>query len=155
MEQWKDIPGYEGFYQVSDLGNVRSVDHYVNSKCGSTALKRGRIISQKKNIYGYMEVHLSKCGKSSSMKVHRLVTSAFIPNPDNLPYVNHKNEVKTDNRVDNLEWCDSSYNTNYGTGKSRTIQTKIERGLVDPELIGLPEKERKRLWWIKYKKVTI
>lgn len=117
-------------------------------------MKRGKVISQKKNIYGYMEVHLSKGGRSSSMKVHRLVTMAFIPNPDNLPYVNHKNEVKTDNRVSNLEWCDSRYNTNYGTGRIRTIQTKIERGLVDPELVGLPESERKRLWWIKNRKVT-
>ena len=154
MEEWKDIPGYEGFYQVSNLGVVRSVDHFVNSKNGSTALKKGKVIAQKKNIYGYMEVHLSRLGKCSSVRVHRLVASAFIPNPEGLPYVNHKDEVKSNNVVTNLEWCDGRYNTNYGTGISRAMQTKIERGEVDPELIGLPEKERKRLWWIKYKKVT-
>ena len=107
-EQWKPIEGYGGKYEVSDLGRVRQGEKSVN---------------QYKDGKGYLRVTLYKDGKERNVKVHRIVSLAFIPNPDNLPMVNHKDEVKTNNRVDNLEWCTSLYNTNYGTGKYRAAKT--------------------------------
>lgn len=102
-EVWKDIDGYEG-YQVSNLGNVKS----LNYKCTG----KERILSPGiKN--GYLYVGLCKDGKRKDYYIHRLVAEAFIPNPFKLPCVNHKNEDKTDNRVENLEWCTYSYNNTY------------------------------------------
>lgn len=115
-EIWKDIVGFEGHYQVSNLGNVRSLN-WENTK-------RIKLLSQniiKTSGYKYVGFHV-KPSKTKHPLVHRLVAEAFIPNPDNLPQVNHKNEIKTDNRVDNLEWCTRKYNINYGTGhKKATI----------------------------------
>ena len=101
-EIWKDVPGYSGLYQVSNLGRVMS---YRNQYGHGP-----RIIHGEKTKSGYIQVKLNK----ERFKVHRLVAMAFIPNPDGLPQINHKNEIKTDNRPDNLEWCDSKYNNNYG-----------------------------------------
>ena len=106
MEIWKDIEGYEGLYQVSNMGRVKSL------KFG-----KERILNPSKNRY--VIVTLSKDNKTNYFQVHRLVAKAFIPNPHNLPQVNHRNEDKTDNRVDNLEWCSAKYNSNYGTRNKR------------------------------------
>lgn len=108
-EQWKPIEGYGGKYEVSDLGRVRQGEKSVN---------------QYKDGKGYLRVSLYKDGAERNVKVHRLVALAFIPNPDNLPMVNHKDEVKTNNRVENLEWCDNKYNCNYGTIKERLDATR-------------------------------
>ena len=121
-EVWKAIPGYEGKYEVSNLGRVRSVDHVVKAK-GQTGKEhsrhyKGRIRRPSDNGYGYLNVDLS--GKR--VLLHCLVAKVFIPNPDNLPEVNHKDENKHNNRVDNLEWCTRRYNANYGTGKVRCGQ---------------------------------
>lgn len=112
-EVWKDIKGYEGLYQVSDLGRVRSL------KFGKERLLVGR-----KNTYGYLQVKLCKDGKMKSCLVHRLVAQAFIPNPNGLQEVNHKDECKTNNVVTNLEWCEHKYNMNYGTGHERSAKAK-------------------------------
>lgn len=111
MEHWKDIKGYEGRYQVSDLGRVKS---FCNGK--------ERIIVGYKNTDGYMIVGLCKDGKRKICLVHRIVAHAFIPNPDELPEVNHKDECKTNNIVSNLEWCDCKYNHNYGTHNERVAK---------------------------------
>ena len=111
-EIWKDIEGYEGKYQVSNLGRVRSLNYH---RMGITKLLKAR-----KDKDGYNMAFLVRSGYNRPVGVHRLVAQAFIPNPNNYPCVNHKNEVKDDNRVENLEWCTVRYNTLYGTGVQRT-----------------------------------
>ena len=128
-EIWKDIEGYEGRYQVSNLGRVRSLS------LGKIAKFRreheGRVLKPYLTRYGYYLVDLYyDTKKKRHYLVHRLVAQAFIPNPDNLPQINHKNEQKTDNRVENLEWCDNDYNIHYGTGIARrsiSQQKQIEQ----------------------------
>lgn len=122
-EVWKDIKGYEGIYQVSNLGRVKRIGVYKNQfkEWGSN-----RILKYATDKEGYLQVALSSNGKSHTFKVHRLVSIAFIPNPKNLPQINHKNEIKSDNRVDNLEWCSPSYNVNYGTRNEKQFK-KIEQ----------------------------
>lgn len=117
MEIWKDIPGYEGLYQVSNYGNGRSLDRQVEMKtrCGGTftRLFKGKEIVKSKYPNGYLFFSVHKNGILKQILVHRAVAKAFIPNPDNLPEVNHKDECKTNNVVENLEWCDKKYNSTY------------------------------------------
>lgn len=108
VEEWKDVVGYEGLYKVSNLGRVKSL-----KKNGVAHDKLLRAFDLRG--LGYMSVRLSKDNKGKTHKVHRLVAQAFIQNPNNLPQVNHKDENKSNNFVYNLEWCDNSYNINYGT----------------------------------------
>lgn len=105
-EIWKDIEGYNGLYQVSNCGNVRSLDY---GKTGEV-----RVLKTITNNSGYVQVGLHKEGNIKLCTIHRLVAQAFIPNPDNLPIVNHKDYVKTNNVSSNLEWCSYEYNNNYG-----------------------------------------
>ena len=123
MEEWKSIPGYEGLYEVSNLGRVRSVERCdrFNRKIVSKILKPNY-------VSGYLRVGMYKNKTFKYYLIHRLVAQAFLPNPDNLPEVNHKDEDKSNNKVNNLEWCDRSYNMNYGTVQQRRIQTNINNG---------------------------
>ena len=130
MEEWKNIIGYEGLYEVSNKGNVRNV-------------RRNTLLKLSKNNYGYINVYLYKNGIRTGFRVHRLVALTFIPNPDNLPQVNHKDEDKNNNSVDNLEWCDHKYNVNYGHRTENSLNTRVKNGYADPDFIGfgLNEKE--------------
>ena len=112
-EIWKYKKDYEGHYQVSNCGRVKSI------KFG-----KEKILKQRKDKRGYYSVVLSKNGIVKKYSVHRLVAEAFIDNTDNLPYVNHKDEDKTNNNVNNLEWCDAKYNINYGTCIERRSKKK-------------------------------
>lgn len=108
-EKWKDVVGYEGLYKVSNLGNV-----YTN-------YYKRLLTKHEKN--GYYYVYLSSNGKQSFKFIHRLVAQAFIPNPNNLPCINHKDENRTNNTVENLEWCNHLYNNNYGKHLERVSES--------------------------------
>jgi len=123
-EEWKPIEGYEGLYEVSNLGRVRSLPREVKGHKGTPYLRPGCILKNHIDYKGYEYVVLTVNAKGIQKKVHRLVAMAFIPNPDNLPMVNHKDECKANNHVDNLEWCTALYNSNYGTGKSKCAWNK-------------------------------
>ena len=122
IEIWKDYKDYEGLYQASNLGRLRSLDRWVKSKSGSVRFCKGRILKPCTTKDGYLLVNLCKNGKIKSFLVHRLVAEVFIDNPDNLPQVNHKDENKLNNNAENLEWCSSSYNINFGTRNEKVAE---------------------------------
>lgn len=122
MEIWKDIKWYKGLYQISNMGRVKSLERNVVRGRGGLYKIEEKILKSDKNRDGYLFVHLCKNGKRKHHLIHRLVAQAFIPNPHNLQQVNHRDENKTNNRVENLEWCDAKYNMNYGTSIERIIK---------------------------------
>lgn len=130
-EIWKDIKGYEGKYQISSIGRIKSLGRWVKHK--GWRFEEERMLNQYMSQTGYFYVALSKDSIQKKYKVHRLVAEAFLENPDNLPVINHKNEVKTDNRVENLEFCSVKYNTNYGSGRAKMI-LKIKKPVVQLDL---------------------
>ena len=114
-EIWKDIAGYEGKYQVSNLGRVKS-------------LWKNKLMCPRANKLGYYQIYLYSDSKTRKMySVHRLVATAFIDNSDNLPLVNHKDENPSNNCVENLEWCTNKYNVCYGNAISKAIETRSLR----------------------------
>ena len=116
-EIWKDIEGYEGLYQVSNWGRVKSLS---NSKA-----RNEKILVPRKNK-AYFRIRLTKYGKYKDVFVHTLVASAFIPNPHSYVVINHRDENGLNNKVDNLEWCTQKYNLNYGTAKQRISKRLLE-----------------------------
>ena len=147
-EIWKPVKGFEGYYEVSDLGRVRSIDRVVvDTVRNCERLLKGKILIQRDNGNGYKGVQFCKEHKLCNKYVHRLVAEAFIPNKDNLPQVNHKDEDKSNNRVDNLEWCSQLYNNIYGSRMERQVNTRKLKN-EHPELFKTEEKvkvERKKL----------
>ena len=123
VEIWKDVKDYEGLYQVSNWGRVKSF------KFG-----KERILKQFTNNDGYLQVHLCKNGKLKTFLVHRLVAEAFLDNPNNLPQVNHKDENPQNNNVENLEFCSAKYNTNFGTRNKRISDKNTNGKLSKPVL---------------------
>lgn len=134
-ELWKDIPNYEGLYQVSNLGRVKSFRKSTKYHCKNEYILKPNIAS-----HGYAEVTFYKNTIRHKFLIHRLVASAFVPNPDNLPQINHKDENRTNNTADNLEWCTAEYNNAYGTARIRSIDTKsipIEQVTFDGKIIAV------------------
>lgn len=116
-ETWKPINGYEGNYEVSNFGNVRTL-----RRQGS----HGGLLKQQLTRKGYLAVSLCRNNHYKRLAVHRLVAITFISNPMNYPCVNHKDENKLNNCVDNLEWCTYQYNNSYGTCRQRTSESKYK-----------------------------
>lgn len=123
-EVWKNVQGYEGFYQVSNLGRVRSLDRTIIDSIGRNRLYKGKLLKPIIDSHGYFEVRLCKGTNRKPPHIHRLVAQAFLPNPKKLPCINHIDENKQNNAVSNLEWCSYKYNNNYGTRTDRAIQTR-------------------------------
>lgn len=132
-EIWKDIEGYEGLYQVSNLGRVKSLPRKVVGLNNVIQNFKGKILKQHKDKKGYLRVALSKNNKIKLKQVHRLVAEAFIPNPENKPTVNHKFGIKSDNRVSQLEW--NSYR--------EQIKNAINIGLIDYSKLNYKEINKK------------
>ena len=150
MEEWKSIPGYEGLYEVSSYGRVKSLEKSYVKKNGIMDHKPEIILSPKNNGTGYFIVCLYKNKTHKYYLIHRLVALTFLPNPNNLPCVNHKDEDKTNNRVDNLEWCDQKYNVNYGMSQEKRKCTKIKLGQwygLDKEDNKLRLREYSKKWY--------
>ncbi|KAB1963541.1 NUMOD4 domain-containing protein [Lacticaseibacillus paracasei] len=119
-EIWKDIEGFEGLYQVSNMGRVRSVDR----KDSQGHFWKGKVLIGWPSGSGYLQAALWRDGHGKNKLIHRLVAEAFISNPHSLPQVNHKDENKTNNRVDNLEYCSAHYNIVYGTRNERMAKAE-------------------------------
>lgn len=138
-EIWENIKGFEGVYQVSNLGNIKSLDRIVEKKIGGKKVYqhlKGNILRQKENHQNhYLYVELCKNGIQKTFSVHRLVAKTFLPNQKNLPFINHKDENRHNNNVNNLEWCTAKYNHDYGTRTLREALTK-SKPVVQMDLEG-------------------
>lgn len=136
-EVWKDIQGYEGLYQVSDLGRVKSLERIV--KRNNQMLKiNGKILTPKTQKNGYKSVYLCKNATKTKAYIHRLVAKEFLANPYELDVVNHRDENPANNQLKNLEWCSHKYNMNYGTQIERRkakVSKKVNQYDQDMNLI--------------------
>lgn len=139
-EIWKDIEGYEGLYQVSNFGNVKSLNRTLKDKNGRLKRYKGKKITGHANSNGYLRVPLS--GKNYF--IHRLVAKAFIENPDNLDVVNHKDFNPKNNLVDNLEWCTFDYNMKYSYANGRFDHLKEIRSANGKKVISIAVNSRKK-----------
>ena len=138
-EIWRPVKGYEGYYEVSDLARVRSLDRWVasnNKNLPDMVFIPGKIMSQHLHKSGYFYIRLQKDGDRRAFKVHRLVAEAFVPNPDNLPQVNHKDENKQNNLPSNLEWCTQHYNMTYGGRLERLSDINSKKPIEQLTLDG-------------------
>lgn len=161
MEEWKSIPGYEDLYEVSSYGRVKSLEISYIRRNGIMDHKPEIILTPKNNGTGYFTVCLYKNKTHKYYLIHRLVAIAFLPNPDNLPCVNHKDEDKTNNNVNNLEWCSHRYNSNYNGVLKKRSQRMKENGIYEkialklrkyPDTVGLDIKERQKIYQREYRK---
>ena len=126
-EVWRDVKGYEGLYQVSDQGHVKSLERTFIDKIGRERYVKECILKPVIDRYGYLLVSLYAGGKQKMLRVHRLVCEAFHENHDDKPYVNHINENKADNRALNLEWCTAKENCNHGTRNERSAKKRSKQ----------------------------
>ena len=139
-EVWRDINEYEGYYQVSNMGRVKSLERKIPHWRGGERIQKERILKPITDHYGYQVVNLYAGGKPKKHKVHRLVCQSFHDNPDNKSQVNHLNENKTDNRACNLEWSTAKENNNHGTRTERSakaLSKPVAQYTRDGELIKI------------------
>lgn len=142
-EIWKDVVGYEGLYEVSNKGRIRSLYRKLRN---SILTKRSKPYypHQAKRHSGHLSIWLYKDGKGKNWLVHRIVALAFIPNPDNLPFINHRDEIPYHNNVENIEWCTAAYNNNYGTVKERMSEALLNRKDLSIKVVRIsPDGTRK------------
>lgn len=139
-EVWKDIVGYEGIYQVSNHGRVKALPKTIEYSDGKVIPYDEIIMRSIIEKEGYKVVNLTNNGVQRQFRVHRLVAKAFIPNPNNYPQVNHRDEIKSNNNVENLEWCTHKYNQNYGTSIERSSKNR-SRSVMKMTLDGEDLKE--------------
>ena len=123
IEEWRDVVGYEGLYQVSNTGLVKSVTRIIKHKLLGKKTVNERILKPFTNELGYSHVRLSRGNTQKHKLIHRLVGESFISNPDNLPCINHKDENPRNNNIENLEWCTVQYNNTYGKHAERIKNT--------------------------------
>lgn len=134
-EIWKDIPEYNGRYQASTLGRIRSTDKTVLKSNGNTEFYKGKILKPFTGTGGYLYVRVAKKANDfHPKKVHGLIALTFIPNPNNYPIINHKDETRTNNCVDNLEWCTHKYNVNYGHCIEKSAKARINSPNLSKEI---------------------
>ncbi len=131
MEVWKDIPNFEGMYQVSNYGNIKSLARYISNGKGKRYIDE-KILTPIDNGYGYKCIGLRNKQKKTVKYIHRLVAEMFIPNPKGYKQINHKDENKSNNKATNLEWCDSQYNIDYS--RSRDV---IQIDMNTKEIVGI------------------
>ena len=147
-EEWRDIKGFEGYYQVSNLGRVKSLDRHVFAGIGANHKLQhihGKILSQSHDHKNYKRVILCIDGGIKLRLVHRLVAEAFIPNPNNYPIINHKDKNPSNNCMDNLEWCTYKYNNEYD-GRIEKCRHKISQTLKGRKSTNvLTDEQRKHI----------
>lgn len=139
---YKAIKGYEGVYEINELGQVRSVDRTVEYKDGSARKRKGKELKPSTNKYGYAAVILSKNGISKTWIVHRLVAEAFLLNPNNLPEVHHKNHDRKDNRMENLKWVTRSEQMDEHLRAAKGTSLRVVGHGIDKIFISAREVER-------------
>lgn len=134
-EIWKPVVGYEGLYEVSNLGRVKALERVVKFGLVSRYTRPEHLIKGFLRQDGYIAIGLSRDGGTIHFPAHRLVAMAFIPNPNNYPIINHKNEIRNDNRVENLEWCTQSYNLAYNGNRAKKGRARM-RPIIQMDLEG-------------------
>lgn len=146
MEIFKPVLGYAGIYEISNMGRVKSLSREIERKDGNTRTTKEKIIVPFNTKCGYHQIVLTnKDGVKKKHYIHRLVANSFLPNLNNLPIVNHKNENKKDNRVSNLEWCTAYYNTRYGKMQDKLVKIRVldSKGDIVEVVEGMNKCERK------------
>lgn len=132
---WKDVLGFEGLYQISNKGEVKSILRFEPSSGRAGMWYRERILKSHLDKDGYPQVILHRDGKSYTYKIHRLVALTFLENPENLPCINHKDENKCNNDYINLEWCDVKYNNNYNDRQIKISQKRM-KSIIQTDIFG-------------------
>ena len=146
IEKFKPVKGYAGIYEISNLGRVKSLSRIIERKDGNSRVTEDRIIIPFITKCGYHQIALTnKDGVKKKHYIHRLVANAFIENPNKLPIINHKDENKLNNRVDNLEWCSAYYNLRYGKMQAKLVKINVidSKGDIVEVVEGIRECERK------------
>lgn len=144
VEEWKSIDGFEDFYEVSNFGNVRSLNYH-----NWGIIKNLTPVIDR---YGYKRVCLCMNGKQYNRVIHRMVATAFLENPNGFPQINHINEIKTDNRVENLEWCTAKENASYGSRNKRMARSKKNKNCKSVIQMDLSGSEIRR--WVSFAEIN-